>query len=75
MANANRDTIVPLLPAAAVPILIGLLLGGVERLLMVGIGAVALVAIIGLYIQGAVVSARRERSGLESGNTPKSASG
>ena len=66
MANANRDTIVPLLPAAIVPIVIGLLLSGVSRLLMVGIGAVALVAVIGLFIQGAVVSARRARSGAES---------
>ncbi|MEL7155870.1 MAG: hypothetical protein AAFN30_04645 [Actinomycetota bacterium] len=59
MANANRDTIIPLLPAAVVPIAIGLLLSGVSRLLMVGIGAVAAVAIVGLFIQGAVIGARR----------------
>ncbi|MEM9131763.1 MAG: hypothetical protein AAF962_09715 [Actinomycetota bacterium] len=67
MANANRDTIVPLLPAAIVPIVIGLLLNGVSRLLMVGIGAVALIAVVGLFVQGAIVSARRARS-AESGN-------
>ncbi|MEM8925554.1 MAG: hypothetical protein AAGD35_18775 [Actinomycetota bacterium] len=61
MANANRDTIMPLLPAAALPIVIGLFLNGVSRYLMVGIGAVAAVAIIGLFIQGAIVSARRRR--------------
>lgn len=59
MANANRDTIVPLLPAAIIPIVIGLFLNGVSRLLMVGIGAVAAVAVVGLFIQGALVSARQ----------------
>ncbi len=63
MANANRDTIRALLPAAVIPIAIGLLLTGVGRLLMVGIGAVALVAVIGLFIQGLVVGAQRRRTG------------
>ncbi len=69
MANANRDTIVPLLPAAVVPIVIGLLLTGVSRLLMVGIGAVALIAVVGLFIQGALVSRRRARNSVETGNS------
>ena len=57
--NANRDTIVALLPAVLVPLVIGLFLTGVARYLAWGIGAVALVAVVGLFIQGAMVSARR----------------